>query len=330
MKIAFLTTRMEKPSARYRFLQYVPYLEGEGLTINLMTIPSTYSNRQSFFKTLSDYDVVFLQKKLFGLIDWRALRRRAKRIIFDFDDAVMYKDSKSMKAESSSRLRRFERVVKGSDMVIAGNKYLEEWASRYSDNVMVIPTSIDMNVYCDKTSAQKYDVVTLGWIGSASTLIYLEKIRDVLDVISDKYPNVRLKIIADKFLDESMMPLVKKEWRAEDEMEDLLSLDIGLMPLTDDPWSRGKCGFKLLQYMGTGLCSVASPIGVNTEIISHGINGLLASTDEEWVSCLSRLIEDVNLRAALGRDARKTVIESYSTEVNAAKLLNVLKEVSSQ
>jgi glycosyltransferase involved in cell wall biosynthesis len=176
-----------------------------------------------------------------------------------------------------------------------------------------------------KAGADNDGTVTLGWIGSSSTIFYLERIRGVLDRVFERHTNTRLKIVADRFLDCDLMPVVKKNWDYGDEIADLRSFDIGLMPLTDDPWARGKCGFKLLQYMAVGVPGVASPVGVNTEIIEHGRNGFLAESEKEWTECLARLIEDPALRRRMGEEARRTVIERYSQDVNAPRLWAVLE-----
>ncbi|MBI5560484.1 MAG: glycosyltransferase [Deltaproteobacteria bacterium] len=324
MKIAFLTTRTEKPSARLRFLQYIPYLEKEGFSIEVMTIPRGFMERMRFFKTLSAFDTVFLQKRLFGFIDWRLLRGAAKKIVYDFDDAVMFNDSAKGNPESSVRMKRFKRTVEESDAVIAGNRYLMEWGLKHNGNTFLVPTAVDTERYREKKGKHEDSCVTLGWIGSGSTLFYLERMRATFDELFERRPNTRLKIVADRFFECGRMPVVKKRWNYGEEAEDLGSFDIGLMPLSDDVWARGKCGFKLLQYMAAGVASVASAVGVNKEIISHGANGFLAGKDSEWLKHLSELVSDRALRDRFGEEARKTVYERYSTAVNAPKVKAVL------
>jgi glycosyltransferase involved in cell wall biosynthesis len=323
MKIAFLTTRTEKPSVRYRFLQYIPYIETRGWSVKVLVIPQGVWQRYKVFKSLVAFDMVFLQRKLFTVLDWYLLIRNAKKLVYDFDDAIMFRDSKRGNPESFLRMLKFKRTVEGSDVVIAGNEYLKGLAAPYNKNIVVIPTSIDMERYGPKEWADEDGTVTLGWIGSHSTIFYLERIKGVLDKIFEEYPNTRLKIVSDSFFDCNRMPVVKKKWNYDEETADLHSFDIGLMPLTDDPWSRGKCGFKLLQYMAAGVPAVASPVGVNGGIISHGVNGFLAGDEGAWLENVSGLIEDEGLRRRMGEKARKTVIERYSLEVNAPKILAV-------
>lgn len=325
MRIAFLTTRTEKPSARYRFLQYIPYLEGRGHSVDVMVIPRGRAARYRLFKTLAGFDVVFLQRRLFSFLDLSILRRNSKRLIYDFDDALMYRDSKRGKQGSFLRELKFKRTVRGADAVIAGNSYLKGHSERYNKNTVVIPTTIDMERYASGESRAGGPTVTLGWIGSASTVFYLERIRGVLDKTFERHPNTRLKIVSDRFCDLDAMPVEKKMWSPDEEIADLRSFDIGLMPLTDDPWSRGKCALKLLQYMAVGVPPVCSPVGVNSEIVSHGENGFCAADERGWLDCLGRLILDGGLRKRLGTEARRTVKERYSLGVNAPRLAAVLE-----
>ena len=323
MKIAFLITKRENASARYRVLQHIPYLNSQGFIHELFPIPPGYRERLMLFRKLRNYDLVFLQRKLLDLVSWKFLRKNAKRLVYDFDDAVMFRDSNRKNPISVQRQKRFDRTVKGADMVIAGNSYLRDFAICKNLKTVLIPTSIDMGRYQEKPRLSSHDIV-IGWIGSRSTLPYLERMKNILDDIALHYSTARLKIVADTFFECNKMPVTKKQWSYTEEIADLHSFDIGLMPLTDDPWSRGKCGFKLLQYMAVGLPAVCSPVGVNKEIITDGINGFSASSDQEWISKIGILIENLELRVAMGKLARETVISRYSTDYNAPKLLEVL------
>lgn len=216
-------------------------------------------------------------------------------------------------------------MVKNSDIIIAGNEYLEAFAVKENPNTFVIPTSIDMDRYIERPPVASSESVILGWIGSSSTLFYLEKMKNIWDAIFDRFSYVKLKIVADKFFDCDRIPVIKKQWRYEEEINDLHSFDIGLMPLSDDPWSRGKCGFKLLQYMAVGIPAVCSPVGVNRTIVTDGVNGFWTKDEKEWLEKLSILIQNSQFRVQMGNKARETVIRNYSTEVNSKKLLEILK-----
>lgn len=328
MRIAFLVTRLDKPSARYRILQYIPFLEEKGYHSSVYVIPKNTMDRIGVFRKLRDYDIVFLQKKLLNLYEWRCLRKISRRLIYDFDDAVMFRDSSNRKQLASRRLKRFVRTVRNSDMVIAGNEYLRNLSVRENLDTFVVPTSLDIGRYREKPNNCPSENIILGWIGSSSTLFYLEEKKDIWDSIHDRFPGTRLKIVADKFFDCRRMPVIKKSWKYEEEIDDLYTFDIGLMPLTDDPWSRGKCGFKLLQYMAVGIPAVCSPVGVNEKIVSDGLNGFLAHDDDEWMEKLGLLIEDVKLRYEFGREARKKIIGEYSLDLSRERLVTLLNTLN--
>jgi len=328
LKAAFLTTRLEKPSARYRFLQYLPHLKAAGHEAEVFTLPEGFFKRRALFKRFSEFDVVFLQKRLLGAIEWRVLRKHARRIVYDFDDAVMFDDSKKKAAPSIRRLSRFKRTVYGSDVVIAGNKYLADWARKYREDIVIIPTPVDTDAYRKISAKKDSGHVTLGWIGSRATIGYLKDIEDALSSLHAERPYVRLKIVADEFPDIKGIPVIEKDWSAEDEISDIKSFDIGLMPLLDDAWTRGKCGFKLLQYMAAGVASVASPVGVNKEIINDGVNGFLAKDNAEFVKKVSSLIEERGLSKALSDNALKTVEEGYSLKYTAPLFVDALEKAA--
>lgn len=324
MNIAFLVTRLDKPSARYRALQYFPLLKEKGHIPEVILIPKNYWERLSLFGKMRNYDIVFLQKKSLGAIEGYLLRKNSKVLVYDFDDAVMFRDSAKVSSASAGRQKKFSRTVQYADTVIAGNEYLKSFAIKENPNTFLIPTSIHMERYPARPAPATQESLVLGWIGSSATLFYLERLRDVLDTIYGRFPHVCLKIVSNQFSNFGRIPVIKKRWDYEKEIDDLHTFDIGLMPLTDDSWSRGKCGFKLLQYMAVGIPAVCSPVGVNREIVADGVNGFWAENDHEWTERLSTLIQDQRLRVHMGRKARETVIKYYSTEASKEKLLEAL------
>ncbi len=324
MRIAFLVTRLNKPSARYRVFQYLPILERIGFVPEVHVIPDSGLKRMKLFAGMAGYDICFLQKKLLNNLEWRVFRKNSKKLVYDFDDAVIYKDSANTRQTSLLRSRKFLRTVGGSDLVIAGNEYLRGLALKKNPGTIVIPTSVDMTRYTEKPPESPSGTVTLGWIGSSATIFYMEKMKDVWDRLFERYPHVMLKIVSDTFFDCTRIPVIKKKWDYEEEIDDLHSFDIGLMPLTDDPWSRGKCGFKLLQYMAVGIPGVCSPVGVNRGIVTDGLNGFLADGEDEWIGKTGRLIESAELRKEMGRKARETVVRNYSTDLAGEKLAKAL------
>jgi glycosyltransferase involved in cell wall biosynthesis len=325
MNLAFLVTRLEKPSARYRVLQYLPYLRERNWNTEVFIIPGDRKKRRDLFRKLKGFDVVFLQKKLLSYRDLYLLRRNARKLVYDFDDAVMFRDTWRGNHYSFKRRWAFARTARNTDRVIAGNSYLMSWARRYTERVGLLPTPIPMERYPLKDTNPEDECVTLGWLGSSSTIRYLELIRGALESLSGMFPGIRLKIVSDSFLSFNNIPVENKMWNSEDEISDLHSFDVGLMPLTDDVWTRGKCGFKLLQYMAAGVPVVCSPVGMNREIVQDGVQGYWAETQDEWIEKLSLLIRDPLLRKRMADEGRKQVEANYSLSANSVKLMDMIK-----
>jgi glycosyltransferase involved in cell wall biosynthesis len=327
MKVLFLLQGHEQPSSRYRVLQYLPYLKQQGVKATVAVYPHGIRDHRNIYQKMGDYDVVFIQRKRPHPLFLYFLLRRAKKLVYDFDDAVMYRSANASSPYSATRERRFALTVKAADHVIAGNTFLGEQARLYTNHVTVILTAIDLKKYTPKSYAKKKKKITIGWIGSSSTLPYLEHIKGVFEELGKRYNHIELKVICDSFFDGEKIPVIKKVWSEKEEIADLKSLDIGVMPLTDDLWSRGKCGLKILQYCGVGIPVVCTPVGVNRDIVQDGINGFWAMTDEEWVEKLSLLIENPALRQEMGLRGREVVRESYSIQACAPRFYRVLEEV---
>ncbi len=321
MQVAFLIKKFETPSSRYRILQYIPYLQEMGHGCTVLRIPPRFHTRFSAFRKMSNFDLVVLQKKLLSPIEFWLLRRYSKSLIYDFDDAIMYRDPQHANPDSRQRRQRFNRTVNNADWVITGNQYLREEVPH--SRVSIIPTPIDMQRYCAKIYRNKEKVVTLGWIGSKSTLAYLVDLKGVLEEIGRNFDNVQLKIVCDTFFSCEQLKVIKKPWSYEEEIEDLHSFDIGLMPLSDDLWSRGKCAFKLLQCLAVGVPVVASPVGMNCEIVHNHKNGFLAHNEHEWLKCLKLLIQGPDLRRRLGQEGRDLVKTDYALDLHSRKMENL-------
>jgi glycosyltransferase involved in cell wall biosynthesis len=324
MKVLFLIQGFSVAASRYRVLQYIPYLNSKGVDTSVSLYPRTLKENFQFFNDLPQYDIIFLQRKRFNQPRLGWLRKRAKRIIYDFDDSVMYRNSKARDPISQTRRRRFVQMIKNSNFVIAGNEFLKSEVLPFNPNVEVIPSAIDQERYHLKTYPLKQDRVTLGWIGDHGSIHYLEKMRPLFDKIGEQYPHVNLKIVCDTFFDCERMNVIKKNWSSEEEVADLQGFDIGLMPLVDDPWSWGKCGLKIIQYQGVGLPVVCTPVGINMDLVEDGINGYWAMTLVEWEKKLSALIEDSELRERMGREGRRRVLENYTYQACAPRLLSIL------
>jgi len=327
MRIAFLIKKFETPSSRYRILQYIPYLQEMGHDCTILRIPPRFHTRFFAFRKMSDFALVVLQKKLLNPLEFWFLRRYSKSLIYDFDDAIMYRDSQHINPDSRQRRQRFNRTVHNADWVIAGNQYLREKVPH--SRVSIIPTPIDMQRYHAKIYRNEEKVVTLGWIGSKSTLAYLLDLKGVLEEIGRNFVNVQLKIVCDTFFDCRNLSVIKKPWRYEEEIEDLHSFDIGLMPLSDDPWSCGKCAFKLLQYLAVGVSVVASPVGMNSEVVHNHKNGFLALNEHEWLEWLKLLIQEPDLRRRLGQEGRELVKTDYALHLHSHRMGNLFSRYES-
>ncbi len=324
MKVLFLIQGWMVAASRYRVLQYIPYLEGRGVEAQVIPYPRSLGENWRFFKSLPYFDIVFLQRKRMTSLRLWLLKRKANRIVFDFDDSIMYRNSTVENPISKTRKRRFIRILKASDAVIAGNEYLKKEALKYNPKVEVIPSPIDIERYSQKPYDPKETAVVLGWIGDYGSIHYLEKMRPVFETLGEKYPHLKLKIVCGVFFDCDRIEVIKKHWSSEDEIQDLQSFDIGLMPLMDDPWSWGKCGLKILQYQGVGVPVVCTPVGINWDLVRDGENGFWAREHQEWVEKLSILIEDVDLRRKMGLKGREKVKEGYSLQKCAPRIHQLL------
>lgn len=328
MKVLFLVQGYKVAASRYRVLQYVPYLNGEGIGTTVSLYPRNPVELARFLKSLPEYDCLFLQRKRFTGAVLSLVRKRARRIIYDFDDSVMYRNSKAGSPYSRTRMKHFADMVKASDLIIAGNRFLMEQALPYNEDVAVIPTALDGNRYIAKDHGKTKERVTLGWIGDHGSIHYMERMKPVFEEIGKKYSRAELSIVCDVFIDCENIPVVKKMWSQETEVADLQYMDIGLMPLMNDLWSEGKCGLKILQYFGVAVPAVCTPVGVNRDVVRDGVNGFYANSPEEWINKISALIEDAALRREMGLKGRDIVMKEYTIEACAPKLIDIIRDVS--
>ena len=327
MKVAFLIHSLEVNGCRYRVLQYLPYLKEQGVDASVHFFQRKWADKSKFYRTLDQYDILYVHRKLFPPIEFRIIRKKVPKIIYDFDDAVMYRSSGASSPHSLSRRMKFAYMMKRVDAVVAGNRFLESEVLPYNASVEVIPTSIDLSRYHLKEYSPEGDPVTLGWLGSGSTEKYIRSLLPTLERVSLKYPHIQLKIVSDRFPESSKMPLIRKRWSADEEEADLKSFDIGLMPLANDTWSKGKCGLKILQYFSVGVPAVCSPIGVNRDIVEDGVSGYWAENEEQWEDRILKMIRERGSWREMGLRGRERVEQGYSLTVNAPRILNVLKKV---
>jgi glycosyltransferase involved in cell wall biosynthesis len=321
-----LVDHPEHVCCRYRLAAFRPFLEQAGHTLELVTMPCHWWSRIGLFRRLHGANVIVQRRLLAG---WQRtlLRRAARQLLFDYDDAVFLRDSYAARGlHDPRRLRRFAGMVGCADAVIAGNAFLAEQAAQWIDerSIQVIPTCVDPKRYPLAEPEQSGDGVELVWVGSSSTLQGLQAIAAILEDIGRNVPGVSLKLLCDRFLTLRHLPVLPLPWTEANEAAEIAGADIGISWLPDDAWSRGKCGLKVLQYMAAGLPVIANPVGVQMEIVRHGETGFLVQTPVQWIEAVRRLAEDVELRRRMGRAGRRLVEERYSVAAGAARWLKLL------
>ncbi|MBX9627069.1 MAG: glycosyltransferase [Gemmataceae bacterium] len=356
MRLVALVEAEDHVCCRYRLAAFRGPLATAGHTLDLRPLPRGWAGRLALGRDLAGYDAVIVQRKLLPRVPLGLLRRRVRRLIFDFDDAVWLRDSYSPKGFADPRRgRRFRAVAGAADLIVAGNDYLAAGARRFTtpDRVAVIPTCVDVGRYAVKTplpnplpAAGRGNRTTepvlsplsprgrglgggvssgrgvgsplsLVWVGSSSTLRGLEQFRPTLSAVGKAVPGVRLKLICDRFMEVDHLPVERCPWDEATEPAEIAAADVGIGWVPDDPWSRGKCGLKVLQYQAAGLPVVANPVGVQAEFVRDGEAGFRATTTEEWVQAVRVLAADVGLRHRLGAEGRRRVEAGYSVAAGA-------------
>jgi glycosyltransferase involved in cell wall biosynthesis len=225
------------------------------------------------------------------------------------------------------RPEKFFEAIAHAHLVIAGNNYLADKARLVNKRTVVIPTTVNTDHHVPKPALRNSEKIVIGWSGSISTIKHFTTLLPVLKYITEKHSSVVISIIADKEFQHPDLPVKSIVWSPSTEVDALNSFDIGIMPLPDDEWSRGKCGLKALSYMACGVPAILSPVGVNREIIQHGINGFLAGDQQEWILALEQLIASRQLRNEMGQRGRETVVQKYSVAANRELYLQVFSEV---
>ena len=351
-RVLFLTKHSKKgASSRYRSFQYLDFLQQAGLRCDVSPLfddaylEYKYSKGRSAIITLlraairrffvlvriRRYDIVVIEKELFPYcfaLPERLLRLFGRRYVVDFDDALFHQyDSHRSWVIRFLLGKKISTVMRLSHVVIAGNQYLADYAKKSGARcVEILPTVVDLERYqCGEPLSVKDDVLRIVWIGSPSTAKYCS---DVMPALTEVCAQTGAKLVligAGDYRPASNIDVEILEWSSATEVEQLRNCDIGIMPLTDHLWERGKCGFKLIQYMACGLPVVASPVGVNPQIVVAGENGYLASDAEEWTAALKSLIDNPLGRKSMGMAGRKLVEKEYALTVTAPKMARILK-----
>jgi glycosyltransferase involved in cell wall biosynthesis len=333
MRITALVKDPEHVCCRYRIAAFRDPLERAGHQLNVRGWPGFWWSRLLLYHHLRSADVLIVQRKLFPAWQLRLMRSRVRWLVYDYDDAVFLRNSYSARGHDSAvRSRRFDAMVQQADAVVAGNDFLREQAVAVTGphRVRVIPTCVNAARYPVAAHATDKHPVQLVWVGSSSTVRGLERLTPVLQHLGKMLPKLQLKVICDRSLNLQDLPVAFCPWREATEADDIAAADIGISWLPDDPWSRGKCGLKVLQYMAAGLPVVANPVGVQAQMVRHGETGFLAETPAEWHQAIARLAADPDLRRSMGQAGRRSLEAEYDVPVGAARWLDVLDQLQSR
>ncbi|HEX3915566.1 MAG TPA: glycosyltransferase family 4 protein [Steroidobacteraceae bacterium] len=330
--VVLLGYGLEQPSFRHRMRSLSESLQAAGWQVRCEQFPSgryglrTWERRE----LLRWAHVAVLHQIKLSMVEVRLFAALARRCIFDVDDAIYVRKPRrlgDLPDESPWRKRKFAATCRRMDAVVAGNDVLAGVARGAARDVVVLPTSIDTSSY-ERSFAQPGEAPTVVWIGSPENLIYLDMLRPALARLGRRHPSLKLRVICSQFPDWNDVVVERVPWSSATEAHSLAGAHIGVMPLTDDAWSRGKCAFKLLQYMAAALPCVASPVGANTEAVRDGINGFHAANADEWELALEKLIVSPDLRARFGAQGRLQVEERYSMHNYRANYLALLDRLS--
>jgi hypothetical protein len=333
MKMLFVTTRRDRPSFRFRVVSLLPFFQSNGHNCHTALLPRNLLNRYRFYRRLKNYDVVLFQQRLLSRIELAWVRRYAVTLVYDVDDAVMFGSGGN---RDSRRRKRFDAMSRTADLVICGNEYLFEKAQRSAARAVVIPTCVDTNLFHPRlrpaaSPHSDEQRLTVGWTGSTSTNAYLNSLFPVLAQLGR---NVGVKVISDSTdgLDLERLgsvPFQFVRWSPEREAAETATFDIGVMPLPDNRWTRGKCGCKVLQYMALGIPAVCDPVGVNREIVQHGQSGCFADSPESWLGVLRELLGNQEKRESLGRAGRERAEQAYCLTLGGPLMVAEIETVVS-
>jgi len=340
------------PSQRFRFEQYLDQLKAEGNEVHVasffsekgwkklyreggnagkaITMLGSLIRRFFFVFTINKYDYIFIHREaaMIGppFIEWMIAKVFRRKYIYDFDDAIWLPNY----SESNARFHRLKmygkvkKIIKWASHVTAGNEFLADYARQFNHSVEVIPTTIDLEKVHNLAGNPDQNPPVIGWTGTHTTGQYLKDLLPALDHLHKKI-DFKFRVISNQPPDFERPYLEFLKWNKETEIADLAQFNIGVMPLTDNEWARGKCGFKGLQYMALGIPAVMSPVGVNTTIINNGVNGFLCKTEDEWTQAFEMLLNDKELRHKIGKEGKQTVQKQYSVQSNTSNYLNLFK-----
>ncbi len=352
--LAFSPVPYEGAGCRFRIAQYLPYLAGQGIDVTVAPFydrelfrivyqPGQQARKAALFLKQSaarlattvgagQYDAVWIYREVFPIgppVLELLLAAIGRPLVYDFDDAVFLPNTSDANRHLNALKypQKVAQVLRRCDEVVAGNEYLAAYARRFNPSVRIIPTAVDTDVFVPRAAprpAASRPIV--GWIGTPTTATYLGMLTAALTAVAAAHAFTLRVSGAGRELAVPSVQVESTPWSLAGEVALFNTCDVGVYPLTDDDWSRGKCGFKAIEFMACGVPVVASPVGVNREIIQDGVNGFLAATEAEWVDKIGRLLADPALCGRLGAAGRRTVEERYSLHVNAPRIAATLRD----
>jgi glycosyltransferase involved in cell wall biosynthesis len=342
------------PSQRFRIEQWAPLLRAEGIELCPATLLTRAEQKLLYGKqgagakaamlgrvllrrlgqlrSLKQYDAIWLHRAAYPIgppVLERMFCRSGVPVIMEFDDAIYLTNTSEANARWSGLkcAGKTDELCRISTHIVVGNDYLADYARPHNPNISVIPTTIDTDAYEAREEYRDSNPVVIGWSGSGTTVAHLRTLDRVLQRVAQQAP-VRLHVMGTPEYSLTGVDTRALEWSPEVELPELREFDIGVMPLPDEEWARGKCALKALQYMALGIPTVTAPVGVNADIIRDGENGFLALTEDEWVDRLLKLVRDVKLRERVGRAGRATVVAEYSADVQAPRVRELLQRLA--
>jgi glycosyltransferase involved in cell wall biosynthesis len=328
MRVLVITNNLQQASFRLRIEALRDALAQRGVELDIHVRPRSVLPRRHLLRRAALYDAVILQRKMLDPLDTRLLSKNSKKLFFDVDDAVMFHSRPVGPIERWRTARRFHAIAKSAH-IVAGNEYLADLFRQRGATVNVLPTVVDPEHYQVKSHAAT-DRPTLVWIGSKSTISYVAQFAPVLASAAQRVPGLRLITIADVPLVNCPIPAEHVPWSVAGESATLARGDIGIAPMPENPWTLGKCGFKIIQYMATGLPVIASSVGANREIVVDGQTGFLPNSPAEWIAAIAALACDHAKRQEMGTAGRRRVEEEFCIDRAADFWAGALKESGEQ
>jgi hypothetical protein len=339
-------------STRQRLLQYIEHFSNEGIDVEyypllsnnylerlyagketpIFSVLKSYLFRGQLLTDVSSFDLIWVHCESFPYLPGFAEQLTmisGKPVVYDFDDAIFHQYDLHTNAFVRRFLgRKLQPLMRGASLCLCGNEYLKAYADHFARRTTILPTVLNTSVFAPSMRARdSARPTTIGWIGSPSTWRFVEPLIPLLGRLSEEL-NLSIRVVGAgrPSLTHSRFDFL--DWSEDKEVSSIQEMDIGIMPLPDEPWARGKCGYKLIQYMACGIPVIASPVGVNSNIVDQGVNGYLARGEVEWEAAIRRLAASAELRTAMGARGREKIVDGYSLHVHGPRLAAMLRSVA--